>query len=442
MANKTFSDANADEAKKLEQTWSAEQEAEFDLPLPQKTTPQGMLSGWRGVALGLGLGIALTAGGMTLLSNRPSTAKKPETPQQVAPSLTVTVAPAQTTRVARTLNTTGSVAARELLPVLPQTTGLQIQQVLVEEGDVVKAGQVMAVLDNSVLQAQIAQAEAELQSSQAVVQQRQAALQQARATLTEAQSNASRYRTLANQGAISRQELETRLTTAVTATEAVRLAQANIASAEADVRSNQAKIRQLRTQLGQTLVKAPAVGVVAEKIVRIGDVANGNQKLFSIIRSGQLELQALVPATQLNQVRVGASAGITSDTDSRVRLTGTVREIAPLVNAESREATVRIDLPANSFLRPGMFARAAITVSTETGVTVPTKAVLPQPDGTATVFLLTGENTVQARTVEVGEVERGESVEVLKGLQPGDRVVVEGAGYLKDGDSVKVVTSQ
>jgi RND family efflux transporter MFP subunit len=109
-----------------------------------------------------------------------------------------------------------------------------------------------------------------------------------------------------------------------------------------------------------------------------------------------------------------------------------------LVNTQSREATVKIDLPPTSLLRPGMFARAAITTSTATGVTVPSKAVLPQPDGSSNVFLLSGEDIVQARKVEVGEVVNGGNVEIKNGLQPGDRVVLAGAGFLKDGDKVRV----
>jgi RND family efflux transporter MFP subunit len=206
------------------------------------------------------------------------------------------------------------------------------------------------------------------------------------------------------------------------------------------VRSSVAKLQQLQTQLGQTVVRAPVSGIVAEKIVNLGDVTNGTQKLFTLIGNGALELQAQVPATQLPQVRTGASAKITSDTDSRVSLSGTVREIAPLVNAQSRQALVRIDVPATTLLRPGMFARAAITTTTNTGVTVPNKAIQPQSDGSIMVFLLSGEDKVQARKVEVGEVVNGGNVEIKNGLKQGDRVVVAGAGYLKDGDRVRIAS--
>ncbi len=401
----------------------------------------GLLNGWKGILIGTGLGIVLALGGTRFLS-RP-TAKAPTVAQQSPqPAMSVTVAPVQTTRVARTLNVTGSVAARDLIPVLPQTTGLQIEQLLVDEGDVVKKGQVMAILDNSVLQAQINEARADVESNQAVVGQRQAALAQARATLAEAERNFQRYQQLASAGAISRQELDTRATAAATAREAVRVAQANINSAAADVRSTRATLAQQQTQLGQTVVRAPAGGLVAEATAEVGDVASGTQKLFSIIQNGALELQAQVPATELPQVGIDAPALITYDADPRVRLQGRVREISPLVDPESRKATVKINLPPTSLLRSGMFARAAITTATVPGLTVPAKGVLPQADGSAIVFLLVSDNTVKAQTVELGGVPNGDSVEIKNGLKQGDRVVVAGAGYLKDGDRVQVVPNE
>jgi multidrug efflux pump subunit AcrA (membrane-fusion protein) len=235
-----------------------EQEVEIDL-LPTPKPPQRR--GWLvPLLVGTGLGIGLTGLGMTIM-NRPTT-KPAVTPQSVnlAPSMSVTIASAELTPVARTLSVTGTVNARDLIPVLPQATGLQIKQILVDEGDFVKSGQTLAILDSSVLQTQIAQAKAEVESNRAVVRQRQASLAQSRATLAEANSNYQRYRGLADAGAISRQELETRSTTATTAREAISVAQANIASAEADVRISIARVQQQQTQLNQTIVRAPASG--------------------------------------------------------------------------------------------------------------------------------------------------------------------------------------
>jgi RND family efflux transporter MFP subunit len=451
---------------------------------------------------GTGLGIAIALGSMGILSYLPTrqqTAVANKTAPKVNPAMTVTIASVEKTRVTRTFNTTGTIAARDLIPVLPQANGLQIKIIPedIKEGTFVKKGQVLAILDDSILQTQINQAKADVESKQAdvaakladrasklaitasnraVVQQNQADLAQTQARLEEAQKNFQRYRKLAKAGAISQQELDTRFYTVKTAREAVRLAQENIRSAKAnvgsgqansnsaeasinkakaDVRSSVARLQQLQAQLSQTVVRAPVSGIVAEKLARVGDVTGvppqtqvgtiigGTQKLFSIIRDRRLELQAKVPEIQLPQVEVGASVQITSDIDNRVQLQGRVKDIQPLVNDKRREATVKIDLPPTDLLKPGMFARAAITVNTTLGMTVPQKAVQPQPDGSAILFVLSGENIVRTQTVEVGEPIDGDRVEI-KGLQLSDalRVVVDGAGYLKDGDKVRVISQK
>ncbi len=425
----------------MEQPKEFESEQEVETDLIPSAKPRQRSRGWLvPLLVGTGIGIGLAGLGTTII-NRPNVTKPAATPSSVIapPAISVTVAPAQLTPVARTLNVTGTVNARDLIPVLPQATGLQIKQILVDEGDSVTQGQVLAVLDNSVLQTQIAQAKAEVESNRAVVKQRLAALAQARATLSEATSNFERYRGLAEQGAISRQELETRSTTATTARESISVAQANIASAEADVRISIARVQQQQTQNAQTIVRSPASGKIAEQTAQVGDVANGTQKIFSIIQNGSLELQAKVPATNLAQININAPAVVTSDADSRVRLQGKVREIAPLVDPQSREATVRIDVPATSLLRPGMFASAEITIANVPGIAIPAKAVLPQADGSAIAFVLTDRDIVRAQKIEVGEVISQGNVEIINGLKIGDRVVVAGAGYLKDGDKVQVV---
>lgn len=498
MGEESYSEIEVEEPITVEDsTWQKKRVRRRSWPMP--------------LLVGTGLGLGIAFAGMRVLGNR-STGEQPPAAKatKVAPTMTVTVGPTETTRVARILNTNGTVAARDLTPVLPQTNGLQIKQVLVNVGDSVKAGQVMAVLDNSLLQDQIRQAQADVETKQAdvaskqadfasklaavesaeatvksyeaVIQQKQADLGQAKAKLKDAQINYNRTQQLVAQGAISRQQLDTAETTLATATEGinlseanirsaeanvssaratigsaranVRIAQANVTSAQAAVKSAAAKVQQLKTQQGQTIVRAPVAGIVAEKLARVGDVTGvapqtqvtnvigGSQKLFSIIQDGQLELQALVPEVQLPQVKVGASAQITSDADSNVRIQGRVRNIEPVVDRLRREATVKIDLPSTSHLKPGMFARAAITTTTTTGVAVPQKAVLSQPDGGVIVFMLSGEDTVRAQKVELGEILIGGRVEIKSGLKAGDRVVIAGAGYLKDGDTVRVVNSQ
>ncbi len=332
-----------------------------------------------------------------------------------------------------------------MLPILPQETGLQIKEVRVEEGQVVGKGDVLAVLDNAVLQAKLNQARAEVNSSRATVRQKQAFLSEQIAKRNQAESDLRRFQVLANQGAIGQRDLESYRTTAITAREQVRSAETDVNSAQATVESYVAQVQQIETQLARTLVRAPAGGIVAEKIARVGDVT-GSNKLFTIIRDGSLELQVKLPENQLPKVRLGTSAEISSDADPRINVQGRVREISPLVDAQTRQAMVKIDLPTNSLLRPGMFLRAAITVQMVSAITVPAKAVLPQTDGRSIVYVLEGQDTVRARRVDVGARQDSNNpevatVEIKSGLQVSDRVVVAGAGYVKDGDRVTVVSN-
>ena len=515
---------------------------------------------WPALLAGAGIGVAATLLAVQLTGAKQNA--RPAVPipsaNQQATAQTVTVAPVESAAVGETLEATGTVVAYDLLPVLPQANGLQIKQVLVAEGDAVEKGQTMAVLDDSVLREQIAEALAGVQSANSTVEQAQAQVQQAQsaqqeaqagvaqaqagvekaiadaaqaktgvgqaragveqakagvtqakagiasaqAKLDQAQREVNRTQDLATQGVISQQDLERRKTERQTAVqdlnkakadlntaleeqnkaaEEVRSALAKVATAEANistaraalssarakvntagasvssaranvgnnaasVRSNDAQVKQLQTQLEQTIVRAPDSGTVAERIGRVGDVSSGSQKLFSIIRGNKLELQLKVPETQVAQVRPGTAVQITSDSDKRIKLSGTVRDISPLVDPQNRQATVKIDLPPSEFLRSGMFLRASISTATAQGLKVPAKAILPQPDGSSIVYKLVGEDKVQAQPVEVGEISGGAvgdltaaKVEVKKGLNAGDRVVIAGAGYLKDGDRVKVV---
>jgi RND family efflux transporter MFP subunit len=465
-----------------------------------------------GLLLGAVLGVAITIVGVGLLL---PVLSRQQTQQQVAehkaaklinPALTVTVAPVENSRVDLTLETTGTVAARDLIPILPQANGLQIKKIPedVKEGSFVQKGQVLAILDDSILQTQINQAKADIVSDEAdvisrradviskqalmaaevaAVQQKKADLAQAQARLEEARKYYQRYHKLAKAGAISHQDLDTRYYTMKTAVDAVRLAQENVRGAIANVHSARANIgnaralvsksqavvhggvakaQQLNTQLGQTLVRAPVAGIVAEKLARVGDVTGtppqtqlgtsigGAQKLFSIIKDGKLELQAQLPEMELPQVHFGDGVEITSALNQQVHLQGRVREIQPLVNDKSREATVKIDLPPTPLLKVGMFAQGKITVKTAEGTLIPQKSLRSQADGSVVVFtLVDGElnagqkanlRKVHAQKVEVGELVKGDKAVIKSGLHLNDHVVVDGAGYLKDGDYVQVTS--
>jgi HlyD family secretion protein len=410
---------------------------------PDASTARNWAAGPKGLLLGLALGVGIALIGGRFV-NRSAAPNLPAEESSPIATQSVTVQQVRATQLNQTLTATGTVQAWDLLQVTPQVSGLQIREVRVRAGDRVTAGQVLAVLDDSILQAQIQQAEANRAQAEAQVAQQSAAKAQAEATLVEAEENFRRYQALFDQGAISAEQLTSRRTQVTTARESVRVAIANIESARANVNSKVAEISQIQTQLAQTLVKAPADGIIAERNATIGDTASTSTSLYQLIREDVLELEVKLPQSQLAQVVVGTLVTITSPTDERIQFQGSVRTIDPTLNAQTRQATLQVSLPASDRLRPGMLLQADIVTGTRQGLTLPAAALLPQPDNTFAVYTLTPENTARFTPIEIGtrlpaRGDQSPQVEILAGLEPTASVIVEGAAYVQPGDTVTVV---
>ncbi|MEM9907292.1 MAG: efflux RND transporter periplasmic adaptor subunit [Cyanobacteria bacterium P01_D01_bin.44] len=421
------------------------QEANIEGVEPIAGSPGG-LSGRVGLLLGVGLGLAIALlGGRFIPRGAQPTAESAPEEIATAAGQSVTVGRAESSQISQTIAPPDSeVQAFDLLNVAPSVSGLQIKEMRVRAGDTVSQGQVLAVLDNAVLRSQIAQAEANLAQTEAQVRQEEAELAQAEAEAEEAAGNFDRYQNLFDQGAVSEEQLISRRTRMVTAQEAVQVAIANITSAQATVDSRVAEIEQLQTQLGQTRVLAPANGVIAERQATVGDTSSTGDPLYSLIQDNVLELAVQLSPTQLTQVSVGAPVQITSSSDPQLQLQGSVRSIDPVVNDQSRQATAKISLPSSNRLRVGMSLKTKIVTSSRSGIVVPVVALVSQTDDTFVVYTLGEDQTVQANQVETGqrlpaEGDLPDRVEITSGLASGARIIVEGASYLQDGDTVTVV---
>jgi RND family efflux transporter MFP subunit len=329
-------------------------------------------------------------------------------PAQTAarPALTVTTAEVASRPVPRVVSTSGTVRAWQELPVGSETSGLAVVELLVEEGDTVTRGQLLARLNDHVLVAQLAQQEA--------------GISEARATLTEAQANLKRAETLHSQNAASAQSLDARQAAASTAS--ARLAVAEASRAETAAR------------LAQTRILAPDEGYVSSRTVEIGQIVASGQELFKIVRGSRLELEAEVPETELVSVRDGQHATVSADGAGEVA--ATVRAVAPSIDARTRLGIVHLALPPDSGFRPGMFARAEVALGDAPALVVPQGAVVWR-DGKAGSFVIDAEGNARFRSVETG-ARFGANVEIRGGLTAGERVALEGAGFLEDGDHVRV----
>lgn len=323
-------------------------------------------------------------------------------------SQTVTVQTATLQSLPRIVTASGSVSAWEDVPVGAETGGLNAVAVHVDEGSYVRQGQPLVQMNDSLLRAQLRQQQAAVQTAEANVARDDAAL--------------ARAQELKQRGFLSQAGLDTAL--------------ANQRSSAAGLASARASLSETQTRLSQATIKAPVAGLIVSRSVTRGQIIQPGVELFRIVRDGRLELDAQVPETELALIRAGQSAAITSDQVGET--TGRVRIVTPEVSAENRLGVARIALIGAGGFRPGMFARARIDVGAQPAVTVPTAAVLYR-ENRAGVFVLDAQNRAHFRPVTIRS--RATDRTAVDGLQAGVRVVVDGAGFLGEGDRVTVAAA-
>ena len=329
----------------------------------------------------------------------------PAAPAKAA--LTVTVTQPQRSLLATAVSANGNIAAWQEAIVGAESNGLRLAEVRVNVGDVVKQGQVLATFWPDLAQADVAQSKA--------------SVAEAEATLGEATANAQRARELQASGALSAQQINQFFT-------AERTAQARLQAVRAA-----AQVQQLR--LAQTQVLAPDHGVISARSATVGAVVPAGMELFRLIRKGRLEWRAEVVAGELAQIQRGQVVRITAASGAPAE--GVVRMVAPTVDAATRNGIVYVDLPQPGAFKAGMFARGEFDTGSSSALTLPQSAVLLR-DGFSYVFKLGTGNLVAQSKVSVGR-RVGERVEITGGLDPAARVVASGAGFLADGDTVRVV---
>jgi RND family efflux transporter MFP subunit len=332
----------------------------------------------------------------------------PAAPARAA--LTVTVTQPQRVDWPLVVTANGSIAAWQEASVGTEAHGLRLAQVLVNVGDVVKRGQVLATFAADTVQAELLQT--------------RAAVAEAEAMLAEASANAQRARELQATGALSAQQINQYLT-------AERTAQARLEAQRAA-----AKAQELR--LAQTQVRAPDDGVISARSATVGAVLPAGTELFRLIRQGRLEWRAEVPAPHLASLRPGQRASVTPAGGTPIE--GRVRVVAPTVDAATRNGLVYIDLPRGAAgAKAGMFASGEFEIGRASALTLPQGAVLLR-EGFHYVFVVGDDARVRQVKVEVGR-RQGDRVEVRAGLDAGARVVASGGAFLADGDAVRVVTT-
>jgi HlyD family secretion protein len=350
----------------------------------------------------------------------------------------ITVAEASRREIAQTLVVTGTLVARDEILVGAQIDGLRLDEYLVDIGDKVEKGQVLARLDRDMLDVQLAQNASSVAKAEAAIAQVNAAIAEAEASRVDAEAALKRAETLKKTGDVTLEIAQTRETAMRVADARLRAQNENLKVAQAERTLAEAQKREIELRLARAEVRAPAAGIVASRTARVGQIVGmTGEPLFRLVRGGEVELEAQATEGRLHSVAPGQSvrvevAGVEQPVEGRVRL------VSPVIDPQNRLGIVKVSLPADRGLRPGLFARGAIETARREGVTAPHSAVLYGAAG-ARVQVVENDVVVE-RPVTTGlQDERG--VEIVNGLKPGDKVVARAGGFLREGDRITPVTA-
>ena len=352
----------------------------------------------RSLFIGLALGVAVIA---------TACSKKEEATAKPVAAFAVSVARVQARDIPRSVLVSGPVSAWEEMQLGVEVSGLRVTSLLVDVGQSVRKGELLLQLDHRSLDADLAQADASLREAEAG-----AAL---------ARSQLARGELLVKDKYIS----------------ATQVDELRAGRVQGDARVGTARAMRDTAALRRSFadLRAPDAGVISKRLVQPGQVVAAGSELLRLIRQGRLEWRAELAEAELGRVKPGDRIELTTR-DGRA-VVGQVRAVSPGVDASTRTGTVYADLPDPQGLQPGTYLQGRIDTGVGQGLTVPAATVV-QRDGHPNVFTVDAKGIAHRVRIRTGGIANGQ-VEVLEGLKAGDAVVEQGAGFLGDGDSVRIV---
>ena len=328
---------------------------------------------------------------------------------EIRPALTVTTVVPSTEKWPQQVKASGSVLAWQEAIIGAEVGGVRLVEMHANVGDRVKKGEELARLSDETLSAEM--------------QQQQASFDEASARYDEAEANAQRALKIKDSGVMSAQELQQFVSGA--------------AIAKAQVNAAKARLESARLKVRYTHIVAPDDGLISARNATLGSVSQQGAEMFRLIRQGKLEWRAELAESQMLQVRIGQKVAVRADKDSEQ---GVVTRIAPALDSSTRNGYVYIAILDNKNLRAGMYTEGEFELGKSEALTIPQKAVVMR-DGYAYVYKVGKDSRVSQIKVVTGR-RQGERIEVTSGITADAQLVDSGAGFLNDGDMVRIVTEK
>lgn len=357
---------------------------------------------------------------------------------EAAPVLpAITVSTVDLAQLSDRIIASGLIAAVEEVQVAPLVEGQPLDQLLVDVGDMVTEGQVLAVLSRTTLELQKSETAASLAAAKSSIAQAEAQLVEAQTARDEAQRVADRTARLREQGTAPQAQADTARAAALSADARVMVATQGLESARAQLALAEARLENVALMLSRTEVKAPVAGKIVARNARIGAIATAaGQPMFVITRDAALELRADVAETDLLRLAPGQTAQLRAVGMDGV-LEGTLRLVEPSIDPVTRLGRARITVDSsNASLRTGMFVEAEILAARTEALAVPVTAIGSSTEG-ATVMRVT-DGVVERVAVKTG-IRDGGLVEITEGLNQGNLVVTKAGAFVRPGDRINPV---
>lgn len=389
-------------------------------------------------------GAAIFVGAEFWLSKQGGKVETAQAVQAPAPATTmkppaISVIPADKRMLVESVVVTGSLMPWEEVVVGTDIEGLRLLTLAVDVGDTVKAGQVIATLDDDSLKIQLLQNESQIAWAEASIAQAESTIAQAEAAQVEAAAALDRAKPLKEKGVISQEVLDQRVSAARSADARLEVAKHGLRLAQLEKRVREANRKDLELKLSKTAIKAPTDGVVLQRNGKIGAITAGaGEPLFRIARDGKIELHAQVTEATLGRMREGMKVAVTPAGLSEP-IEGDVRLVSPQVDRATRLGEVRIAMPADGKLRAGSFARGRVELARREGVSVPLSAVTSEK-GRSTLQVVK-DGKVETRKVVTGLTDDAR-IEIVEGLAAGEQVVAKAGTFVRNGDLVTPVAAK
>ncbi len=337
------------------------------------------------------------------------------------PPMTVAMAEVTTGTIGASITVVGNLIGEQTVDVVPRTGG-RLVSVNVQLGDRVQRGQLLAKIEDFELIEQVKQAEASLEVARATIRQRDA-------DLKVAELNFDRSKNLYERQLLAKQALDD-------AESRYMAAQAQLDLARAQTQQTSARLEELQITLANTRITSPVDGFVGRRNADPGAWAAQNAPVVSVVDISRLRLVANVVERDLRIVNVGDPAAVEVDAYPGDVFKGRIARVAPILDPATRTATIEVEIPnSDNRLRPGMYARVLLSVEERTNVMLLPRMAIVDFEGRRGVWMPDEENKARFTQVRLG-LEDAERVQILDGVQPGDKVVTDGAASLRNGDTL------